>query len=39
MTPPILANPLKFRRDLWHHNTRVPGLLCGVFAWSYVWPF
>jgi len=31
--------PFEFRHDLWHQKTRVMGLLCGVFAWSYVKPF
>jgi len=30
LAPPQGVIPVKFRGDLWHPKTRVPGLSCGV---------
>ena len=30
LAPPKGVTPVEFRRDLWHQETRVPGLSCGV---------
>jgi len=36
LAPPLGVTPLEFCRDLRRQKTRFPGLLCGLFAWSYV---
>jgi len=32
LAPPLGLTPFKFRQDLWHQKTRVPGLTCGFVA-------
>ena len=32
----LRVNPFEFHQGRWHQKTRVTGLLCSLFAWSYV---
>ena len=31
---PVGVTPFEYRPELWNQKTRVPGLMCGVIAWS-----